>query len=231
MKLFRIIFISLVLLFFNTQKGICDNLFFALNSATGQSSLTLDEILDGVEKRYALSGFSARFDQVSTIKAMEISDTAFGKIFIKRPGMMRWEYEKPEKQIIITDGKKLWVYKPEDNQVMIGSAPSYFGEGKGANFLADIKSIRRKFKVTIEKNGGDDYHLLKLMPQKKSFDLSVIYLSISKQTFDVVKIVTLNEYKDETIIKLSNLQFRKDLSDLMFSFEVPKGTDILHMEN
>jgi len=26
--------------------------------------------------------------------------------------MMRWEYEKPERQVIITDGKKLWIFRP-----------------------------------------------------------------------------------------------------------------------
>jgi len=231
MKFCGIIFFLLTLVFLNTQTGLCDNLSLALNSTAMESSLTLDEILNRVEKRYAGAGFSARFDQVSTIKAMEISDTAFGKIFIKRPGMMRWEYEKPEKQIIITDGKKLWIYRPEDKQVMVGNAPSYFGEGKGANFLSDIKRIRRNFNITLEKSNRNDYYLLKLLPGKKSFDLSVIYLSISKKTFDVVQIVTLNAYEDENKIKLSNFQFKENLSDLMFSFQPPEGTDIINLED
>ena len=231
MKILKIIIISLILVFLNILSGLYDNLSLVLNSTAMASSLTLDEILDRVEKRYAGAGFSARFDQVSTIKAMEISDTAFGKIFIKRPGMMRWEYEKPEKQIIVTDGKELWIYRPEDKQVMVGNAPSYFGEGKGANFLSDIKLIRRNFSLTLEKSNRNDYYLLKLLPWKKSFDLSVIYLSISKKTFNVVQIVTLNAYEDETKIKLSNFQFKENLSDLMFRFQPPEGTDIINLED
>ena len=32
---------------------------------------------------------------------MDITDTASGKAFFKRPGMMRWEYEEPDRQVIV----------------------------------------------------------------------------------------------------------------------------------
>ena len=56
------------------------------------SALTLDEILERVEKRYGAQGFSAQFLQVSNLKAMQISETASGKLFVKKPGKMRWEW-------------------------------------------------------------------------------------------------------------------------------------------
>ncbi len=117
--------------------------FFAGNLSVFASALTLDEIIGRVEKRYMDSGFSVQFVQVSTLKAMNIEDTATGRLFVKHPGMMRWEYEKPDKQTIITDGTKLWIHRPDDNQVMIGKAPSFFGDGKGAGFLSDIKRVQQ----------------------------------------------------------------------------------------
>ncbi|MCP4369790.1 MAG: outer membrane lipoprotein carrier protein LolA, partial [Deltaproteobacteria bacterium] len=78
-----------------------------------EKMLSLSEIMDKVEKRYDVVDFSSYFVQESTLKAMDITDVASGSIFVKRPGMMRWEYDKPDKQTIITDGKKLWVYKPD----------------------------------------------------------------------------------------------------------------------
>ncbi len=185
---------------------------------------------DKVEKRYAGQGFTARFDQKATLKAMEITDTAFGKVFIKRPGMMRWEYEAPEKQIIITDSNTLWMYRPDDNQVMTGNAPTYFGDGKGASFLSDIKVIRKNFVVTLEKKNNLGYHILKLVPKEKKYDIAAIYLSISKTTSDVAQIVTYNSYGDETLIEMSEFQFNQNLDDAMFSFTIPEGTDILQLE-
>ncbi|MFZ0132886.1 MAG: outer membrane lipoprotein carrier protein LolA, partial [Desulfobacterales bacterium] len=85
----------------------------------------LEEVIAQVEKRYDVLGFSADFHQVSTIKAMEISDEATGRMFVRKPEMMRWEYDKPERQVIITNADKLWIYRPQDNQVTVGKAPAF----------------------------------------------------------------------------------------------------------
>jgi outer membrane lipoprotein carrier protein len=161
---------------------------------------------------------------------MEITDTASGKAFFKRPGRMRWEYEMPDPQIIISDSKTLWIYRPDDNQVMIGSSPSFFGDGKGASFLSDMKLIRKKFSITLEKKADYGYHVLKLLPKEKTFDVSAIYLSVSAMTFDVFRIVTHNSYGDETRIALSNIQFKLNLDDSMFSFQIPKGVEVLQLD-
>ena len=76
-----------------------------------------DEILSGVEKRYASSAFSARFTIESTLKAMQVTDTAAGRLLVKYPGKMRWEYEEPDPSLLISDGITIWMYLPEDQQV------------------------------------------------------------------------------------------------------------------
>ena len=195
-----------------------------------EKMLSLSEIMDKVEKKYDGPDFSAYFIQESTLKAMDISDVASGSILVKRPGMMRWEYDKPDRQTITTDGTKLWVYKPDDNQVMIGKAPSFFGDGKGAGFLSDVKLIREKFKVNFEKEKSDHDYVLKLLPKKQTVGITKIYLAISKITFKIKKIITLNEYDDETVIELINSQFNLNLDKSLFSFIVPKGTDVIMMD-
>jgi len=227
-KLTPLLFFTLV--FFYAQAVLCQNSSPILNSAAEGLSLTLDDIVKRIENRYAVSGFSADFFQASTIKAMEITDTASGKAFFKRPGRMRWEYEKPDRQIIITDSKTLWIYRPDDNQVMIGKSPSFFGGGKGACFLSDMKLIRQKFSIILEKKSDYGYHVLKLLPKEKTFDVSVIYLSVSAMTFDVFRIVTYNSYGDETRIALSNIQFKPNLDDSMFSFQIPQGVEMLQLD-
>ena len=70
----------------------------------------------------------------------------------------------------------------------------------------------------------------KLLPKEKTFDVSVIYLSVSAMTFDVFRIVTRNSYGDETRIALSNIQFKLNLDDSMFSFQIPKGVEVLQLD-
>ena len=204
-----------------------------LRAAAESTRLTVDHILDQVEKKYADSKFSANFVQKSTIKAMDITDLATGKVYIKYPGMMRWEYEKPDRQIIITDADKLWIYRPEDNQVMTGNAPTFFRDGKGASFLSDIRLIRQKFDISLEQGKqrqSDLFYHLKLIPLEKTLDISMIGLMISKQTFNVLQVTTLNLYGDETRIDLINSAFGVDLDDSLFSFKIPDGVDVLQID-
>ena len=190
----------------------------------------LERVISGVEKRYLSSGFSARFVQTSTIKVMDISDTATGRIVVKPPGKMRWEYEAPDPQLIISDGKNLWVYRPEDNQVMIGESPSFFGDGKGAGFLSDIKQIREKFDIQLEKAEDPSRYVLKLVPQANTLDISMIYLFISRDNFNLVRVVTYNVYEDETRVDFSDIQFDLNIEDTLFTFAAPEGTDIFQID-
>jgi len=193
------------------------------------SAVTLDEILEGVEKRYGGRGFTARFFQTSTLKAMHVTDTASGTLSVKPPGRMRWEYEEPEKHVIITDGRKLWVYVPADNQVMIGKAPAFFGDGKGAGFLSDIRGLRRNFDISLNPDTVAPRHVLKLVPKAKTYDISVIYLSIQPETFDVVQVVTINQYEDVTRIEFSGISYNRNIEESLFSFQIPEGADIVDM--
>ena len=148
----------------------------AHSEETALPSMSVDEILGRVEKIYTASKFSASFIQTSTIKAMEITDSASGKLYVQYPGKMRWEYLKPESQIIVTDGLQLWMYRPEDNQVMLGQASTFFSEGKGAGFLSDIRLLRKDFTITLEDIRFGDYYNLKLVPLETNWDLSLIHI-------------------------------------------------------
>ena len=199
-------------------------------SPSASSALSLDSILSRVEKRYDINDFSVRFFQTSTLKAMEIQETASGKLQVKRPGMMRWDYEKPDKQIIVSDGTHLWVYRPEDNQVLVGRAPSFFGEGKGAGFLSDIKSVRKNFSITMENKEGGKSYRLKLVPKNQTQDLSRVFLEVSPDTFEVMEVITYNLYDDETRIELTDYSYDRNLGDDVFRFEIPDGTDVIEMD-
>ncbi len=200
------------------------------NAFAAEPELTLDQILDRLEQHYANKSFTAEFGQESTLKAMEITDFATGKMYVRYPGMMRWEYEKPEKQVIITDGSKLWIYRPTDNQVMTGSAPAFFSDGKGASFLSDIKLIRKKFNISLEQSKDDFFYELKLLPLEKTLDVNDIRISVTKNTFTVIRIVTYNSYGDENRIELINNKFDVKLDDSLFSFDIPPGADVLKMD-
>lgn len=221
-KSFKIIISLLIGLFtFSTMEA-------AAVSSNSEDKGLLNQVLQKLETRYKPMGFTALFTQESTVKALEITDIAVGRITVKRPDKMRWTYEKPEKQIIITDGRTLWVYRPEENQVMVGASPALLGDGQGASFLTDIEQIKRKFDITLAEKSADHYHL-KLIPLKKTPDLAVIHILIDIQTSDITEIITYNVYGDETRIRFTNIQFKQHLDDALFTFDIPEGADVIQM--
>lgn len=197
---------------------------------TQQKPLKLADIIQKIEKRYYKTGFSTTFNQESTLKAMQITDTASGKAFFKYPGKMHWEYEMPEKQHIITDGITLWIFKPEDNQVMMGKMSAYFNNGKGASFLSDITMIQKNFDISLEPESSDRYYHLKLLPKDKAIDLSRIILAVSKTNFNVEEVVTFNTYGDKTHITLNKIEFDANIDDGNFTFTILKEMDILYLD-
>ncbi|HCW75679.1 MAG TPA: outer membrane lipoprotein carrier protein LolA, partial [Candidatus Marinimicrobia bacterium] len=67
-------------------------------------------------------------------------------------------------------------------------------------------------------------------PRKKNVDISVIFLSISKKTFDVVVIATYNAYGDKTQIEFKDIQLKQNINDSVFKFVIPEGADIIQMD-
>ncbi|MCG6908514.1 MAG: outer membrane lipoprotein carrier protein LolA [Deltaproteobacteria bacterium] len=196
----------------------------------GQPAMTVDQILDEVEKVYTAAGFSANFMQASTVKAMDITDTAAGKLWVKYPGKMRWVYERPEKQIIVSDGEHLWIYRPEDNQVLRGRADAFFGDGKGAGFLSDIRKARKDFDITLENIRFGDHYNLMMIPRQKTWDLARINLLVSRENYRITQVYTYNAYDDVTRIEFVDLNFDSNLAPSLFEFQIPDNVDILELE-
>jgi outer membrane lipoprotein carrier protein len=205
--------------------------YLAPTAARAAESLPpLDTVLKEVEKRYTGSQFSAEFLQESTIKSMEITDFASGRLYVRYPGMMRWEYEKPERQAIITDGKKLWIYRPQDNLVMVGGAPVFFRDGKGASFLSDISLVRKKFKIQLARAEGEYLYELRMKPNEGTANISEILLYVIPKSYQIARIVTRNDYGDDTRIDIVSPQFNANLDPVLFSFEIPPGADVQKIE-
>jgi len=93
-----------------------------------------------------------------------------------------------------------------------------------------MNMIRQQFAITFQEKNKAGHYVLKLVPSEKTLDVTAIYISISAKTFNIVQITTYNSYRDETIIELTDIQFKPKLDDAMFKFQIPKGVDVLQLD-
>src|SRR5262245_13953987 len=76
--------------------------------------LDVKGVVAEVQRRYdSAADFRSKFSQTLTSAALGRKTNSSGEVAFKKPGRMRWDYEKPDKSTYVTDGGVLWLYEPE----------------------------------------------------------------------------------------------------------------------
>jgi len=200
-------------------------LVFPLEAA--QTDTLGDKILTAIEKKYTGNGFQADFIQISKLDALDITETASGKAWFNHPGKMRWLYLTPQHHEITTNGLTLWIYRPDQDQVMTGDAEKFFKAGAGGAFLSDIGLIRENFTVDVKET--NDTHISFLLTAKqKNPDMVSILITVPLISHEIQKVTTKNAYGDTTVFEFTNIQF-KEMDPSIFEFKIPEGSSIIEM--
>ncbi len=192
------------------------------------ANVITDDILNALEKKYAGKSFTANFNQISKLAALDITEKASGKASFSHPGKMSWEYLEPEDHKIITDGVSLWIYQPDENQVMIGDASNFFRSGAGGAFLSDISLIRKNYIIKV-KDMAADYVEIDMIAKKPSPEISSIVIRISQKTNEIQRVITYNEVNDTTLFEFYDIKFKK-LNHTIFEFTPPEGSSIIDLD-
>jgi outer membrane lipoprotein carrier protein len=147
-----------------------------------------------------------------------------GKVFFKRPGMMRWDYRKPEAVHYISDGSVLWSYQPEDSLVtrlnvqhseLYHQSRYLFGQGQ---LTKDFTLSSRSSKDTT------DFGLL-LTPKRKSRHFKSLTLWVNPQTGEIRSTELVDPYDNVSRVIFEKLQY-KALERSVFEFSPPQGVQI-----
>jgi len=214
-------------------------LLFTFLIQTHAWAITPYEVMDRVEERYDVSDIQADFVQETFLKAMNITETASGRVYFKRPDMIRWHYRSPEEQLIVSDGRTLWLYQPQERQVMVGRSESCFGNRKGISLIMDFNELRKEFifswaTPTTEEEKKNTHnegcYLVRLTPKNQRPDMVSLILHISRTTFDVVKSITQGPFGDTIAMSFYNFRFNQGLKKDFFVLDMPEDVDIIRLE-
>src|SRR3989442_8531436 len=97
---------------------------FAVPAAAQPATVSLDDAVRGIEAEYGrMTDLKAEISQTSFNKSLNQTIPAAGQVYLKKGGKLRWEYTEPTQQGIVSDGKTIWLYTPQLNQVNTGPAP------------------------------------------------------------------------------------------------------------
>jgi chaperone LolA len=107
---------------------------------------------------------SASFTQV--VSAKNKKEEVSGQLEISRPGKFRWSYNKPYEQLIVGDGKTLWIYDKDLAQVTRKNLDGALGSSPAA-LLAGNNAIERDY-ILKEAGKQGDVEWLSASPKNRT---------------------------------------------------------------
>jgi outer membrane lipoprotein carrier protein len=173
-------------------------------------------------KLNAIRTMSASFNQVVMAKKRQVSKSS-GTMALARPGRFRWQTKSPMPQLVIADGKKLWVYDVDLEQVTVKKQEKGLG-GTAALFLSGYDdTVTRDFEVSESKKEDKDYFDLHSKSNKANFQrVKLIF-----KGDELIGLELYDQLGQHTNVKLSNIKTNPALAETTFKFKTPKGVDLV----
>jgi outer membrane lipoprotein carrier protein len=173
-----------------------------------------------------LDTLSADFEQVSFNAERTAMAESRGVFYLKRPGKFRWEYRKPGEQIILADGKRVYVYDVELEQVSHQDQAKALA-GTPAMLLADSAPIDREFSVK-DLPSRDGLTWLELTPKAQDSEVQTIQIGFEGK--ELRSLIMEDAFGQVTRLLFSGAKRNPSLKDDLFKLQPTKATDILQFD-
>jgi len=193
------------------------------------------DLLHLIQKKYqSIRSFSGRFMQSSHRVDTETgSKKAEGLVSYKRPGKMRWFYEAPEEQLLVTNGQTIWLYDPLLENVTVQKLEK-ITEGTALSFLLGLGNLQADFiRREISKNllVGQDGLIVELKPKNSTANLAFIQLNVHPEKYNLQAIALMDQQDNYRTIRLMNMKYNLEIEDNFFEFTVTNNMEVIEAGN
>jgi outer membrane lipoprotein carrier protein len=167
---------------------------------------------------------SADFVQVVRSRDGQITSRATGKLSVSRPDRFRWDYRDPYVQVIVADGRKLWLYDADLAQVTVRPLESGLGSTP-AMLLSGAGSVGESFTAgPVERDG--EWTWCRLVPKQGGSDFERVSLGFNGHD-TLVAMQLVDKLGQSTELDFSNVAINSPLDAALFRFTPPKGADVI----
>jgi outer membrane lipoprotein carrier protein len=175
--------------------------------------------------------------------------TESGTAYFRRSGKMRWEYERPEKELFLVDGKTAWFYVPADHTVT--RVPAKLSEDLRtplALLAGQMKISRICSRVELAEEEKPlregDAVLRCVVKSEKSIAGSsgqpdsplgangtdAVFFEVARDTGELGRLIVRQAGHIEIEFRFENWRFDPPIPEAMFRFEPPPGVAIVNGE-
>ncbi|CAN5759179.1 outer membrane lipoprotein chaperone LolA [soil metagenome] len=152
--------------------------------------------------------------------------TSTGTFEFQRPGKFKFDYEKPFVQSIVADGKTLWLYDADLNQVTQRAQSQALGSTPAALIAAapDLRALQADFALEGAPE-RDGLQWVKATPKSKDGQLQSVQVGFQGDALAALEI--LDSFGQRSMLKFSKVQINPALGANAFAFKTPAGADVI----
>jgi outer membrane lipoprotein carrier protein len=193
------------------------------------------EVVKQLQARYEKTkDLQADFSQKTRIEGFERPVTSAGKVYIKKPGRLRWDYLDPATEQIYVNQEDVKVYVPEHKQVLVGKLTQMAASKAPLELLQGAAKLDESFEIeptrgNTRRVGG--MPLITLIPKAKEREsaqnLQRIVVEVFPKTY-FIRTVSLHEVSGNVaVFEFSNLKPNLGLGDEVFDFKTPADVEVV----
>ena len=168
---------------------------------------------------------SLRGDFTQTVfdQYMKVKERAQGNLALQRPGKFHWYYQAPYHQLIVANGKKVWIYDSELEQVTVKKLDEAVGNTP-AQLLSSGEGLERGFAIA-EIGSKDNLEWVELTPREKDASFERVRLGFDQHDLRIMELV--DNFGQTTRLEFSHLQHNPRLAATLFEFTPPPDVDVV----
>ena len=228
-------------------------------------AVALDDVINTLETPFQAEApakdrifdYSADFLQESKIASLDRVQRASGRVevaFDDRAGQQKpsgptvkfhWQYDSPTTQKIVSDGETMWVYLPENNQVIESNLAlaKKTDQGDPMAFLTGLGNLSRDFSISwaMPQQDTAGNYVLQMVPRRPSSLIGKLVIVVDRHAvasfrnrdqtesprFPIQSTTVYDPNGNSTVIQFSNLSVNRGIPGTAFDFIVPEGVQVV----
>jgi outer membrane lipoprotein carrier protein len=163
----------------------------------------------------------ARFTQSYTYSGFGRRQTSSGLLRVKKPGMMRWDYEKPARKVVAVKGARLVQWEPEENQAYVDEKFDASAMSAAVTFLLGQGDLVREFDLAVDGQGA-----LLLTPKEADPRVQSIALTVGAEG-EVTATRVVDGSGNVNELRFSDVKRNQGAQEAVFEVKLPKGVHML----
>jgi outer membrane lipoprotein carrier protein len=190
---------------------------FSALSYAGEGQQRLETFLKG------LTTIKAGFVQTLNNAAGELIEKSEGIMAVERPGKFRLQYQNPYEQLYVADGKNIWMYDRDLEQVSVKPQSDALGSTP-ALLLSTAEPLQTNFELR-ELGEHEGFVWLELNPKDADSNFDFVKLALEGNTLRAMEMV--DGFGQTTRLYFDPMSRNPQLDAGLFHFSPPPGVDVI----